>query len=85
MKAVRHPPQYTMDQMICKAITAIQISGVMPQHLLEWNGFEDAHKNWANLRPHFAEALMILLAVNQGKNVRLLASQETRANSTWKN
>ena len=66
MKAVRHPPQYTMDQMICKAITAIQVSGVMPQHLLEWNGFELRNQNWANLRPHFAEAYQLIIAANQG-------------------
>ena len=35
VRSVRHPPSYTMDQMIGKAITAITVSGLMQQHRLE--------------------------------------------------
>ena len=62
--SVRHPPSYTMDQMIQKAIDAITVTGLLPNHLLEWNGFDPANQNWDELRTHFGEGYGHLLLTN---------------------
>ena len=37
--AITQPPAYTSEQMIDKAVTAIQTTGLFPTAILDWNGF----------------------------------------------
>ena len=59
-------PPFTLEQVIDKAIIAIQRTGLYETALLEWQGFEDANKTWWQLKLHFEEAYEIRLASGQG-------------------
>lgn len=59
-------PPYTMEQLIDKAIIAIQRTGLYETALLEWTGFEEENKTWQQLKLHFEEAYEIRLASGQG-------------------
>ena len=65
-QSVRHPPSYTIPQMIGKAIDAITVSGVMPNHVFEWVGFDPANQTWDELRTHFGEGYGHLLIAGTG-------------------
>ena len=43
-------PAYTMEQMIDKAIIAIQNTGLYSTAILEWNGFLAVNKTWIGLK-----------------------------------
>ena len=60
-QALAHPPAFTEAQMIQKAITSVEQSGLFPTALLEWNGFQPPNNDWANLRSHFGEAYQLLI------------------------
>ena len=45
-------PLYTMEQLIDKAIMAIQRTGLYELALLEWQGFDAANKTWQQLKLH---------------------------------
>lgn len=62
-------PPYTMEQLIDKAIIAIQRTGLYETALLEWAGFDEANKTWQQLKLHFEEAYEIRLASGQGTAV----------------
>jgi hypothetical protein len=49
-------PPYTMDQMVTRAITSIQLTGLYSQALIEWNQVPDADKTWDRLKHHFTAA-----------------------------
>jgi hypothetical protein len=57
---------YTFEQLIDKALIAIQRTGLYNTALLEWAGFEEVNKTWSQLKLHFQEAYEILLASGQG-------------------
>eukprot|EP00804_Cyclotella_cryptica_P028204 CCRYP_011045-RA/>CCRYP_011045-RA protein AED:0.18 eAED:0.15 QI:0/0/0/1/1/1/2/0/1234 len=59
-------PEFTMEQIIDKAIVAIQLTGLYETALLEWSGFVDANKMWQQLKLHFEEAYELRLASGQG-------------------
>eukprot|EP00804_Cyclotella_cryptica_P001457 CCRYP_003690-RA/>CCRYP_003690-RA protein AED:0.47 eAED:0.47 QI:0/-1/0/1/-1/1/1/0/109 len=59
-------PPFTLEQVIDKAIIAIQRTGLYETALLEWQGFEEANKTWEQLKHHFEEAYEIRLASGQG-------------------
>ena len=59
-------PAYTMEQMIDKAIIAIQNTGLYSTAILEWNGFLAANKTWIGLKLHFEEAYELRLASSAG-------------------
>ena len=54
-------PVFTMEQMIDKAVMAIQKTHLYNQAILEWNGFADNQKTWAMLKEHFAKAYELQL------------------------
>ena len=56
---------YTQDQMIDKALTAIQRTGLYPTAILEYQAFATKNKNWAEFKTHFAEAYMVRLQSGQ--------------------
>ena len=49
-------PPYTTEQMIIRAITSIQLTGLYSQALIEWNALPDADKTWDRLKQHFTAA-----------------------------
>ena len=51
--SVAAKPEYTQDQMIDKAITAIQRTGLYPTAILEYQAFATENKNWAEFKNHF--------------------------------
>ena len=44
---------YTFTQMIDKALTAVQVTGLFPTAILEWNGFASEDKTWPEFKSHF--------------------------------
>eukprot|EP00804_Cyclotella_cryptica_P012938 CCRYP_002290-RA/>CCRYP_002290-RA protein AED:0.50 eAED:0.37 QI:0/0/0/1/0/0/2/0/633 len=58
-------PEFTMEQIIDKAIVAIQLTGLYETALLEWSGFADANKTWQQLKL-VEEAYELRLASGQG-------------------
>lgn len=48
-----------MEQMITRAIMAIQITGLYSQALIEWNGTPTAAHTWDTLKLHFTTAYII--------------------------
>jgi hypothetical protein len=59
-------PPNTQEQLIDKAIMAIQRTGLDETALLEWQGFTEENKTWQQLKLHFEEAYEIRLAAGQG-------------------
>jgi hypothetical protein len=59
-------PPYTQEQLIDKAIMAIQRTGLYETALLEWTGFTEENKTWQQLKLHFEEAYELRLASGQG-------------------
>ena len=64
--ALASKPPYTEEQMVDKAITAIQSTGLYETAILEWQGFDDANKTWPELKSHFGEAYEIRIASGAG-------------------
>ena len=64
--AKRNKPAYTVAQMIDKALTAIQSTGLFPIAVLEWNGFDENNKTWPEFKSHFIEAYEIWLTSGAG-------------------
>ena len=56
VQSIAQPPAYTTEQMIDKALTAIQLTGLFPTAILEWNGFADGNQTWPEFKSHFQEA-----------------------------
>ena len=42
--------------MVDKALTAIQLTGLFPTAIFEWNGFDGNHQTWPEFKSHFQEA-----------------------------
>ena len=66
----KHPPAYTVDQIVGKAKTATEQCGLFPQALLKFNAFLDEHKDWANMKYYFGEAYKNLITTSTGICVR---------------
>ena len=64
--AIQAKPPYTQEQLIDKAIMAIQRTGLYETALLEWQGFDEVNKTWQQLKLHFEEAYEIRLASGRG-------------------
>jgi hypothetical protein len=64
--SIMSKPAFTMEQLIDKAIVAIQRTGLYETALLEWNGFAPEHKTWPELKSHFEEAYELRLTAGQG-------------------
>jgi hypothetical protein len=64
--SIMNKPAYTMEQLIDKAIIAIQLTRLYENALLEWQGFEPVNKTWQQLKLHFEEAYELRLAAGQG-------------------
>ena len=64
--ALRAKPAYTVEQLINKAVTSAQLTGLYPTALLEWNGFATENKTWPELKKHFTEAYDLLLTTGGG-------------------
>ena len=52
VQSITQPPSYTTEQMVDKALTAIQTTSLVPTAIFEWNGFMDGHQTklryWVN-------------------------------------
>ena len=66
MLAIAHPPAYTEDQMVGKALTSVETCGLFQMALLEWNGFAPGNRNWAEFKVHFSEAYQIPITAGGG-------------------
>ena len=64
--ALATKPPYTDEQMVDKALTAIQRTGLYETAVLEWQGFAQANKTWPELKSHFGEAYEIRIASGAG-------------------
>ena len=58
-------PAYTQDQIIEKAITAKQRTGLYPTAILEYQAFATENKNWSEFKTHFADTYMVHLQSRQ--------------------
>ena len=61
VQSLTQPPAYTAEQMVDKALTAIQTTGLFPTAILEWNGFMNIHQTWPEFKSHFQEAYELQL------------------------
>ena len=61
--ALRAKPAYTVEQLIDKAVTSVQLTGLYPTALLEWNGFAEENKTWPEMKSHFTEVYDLLLTM----------------------
>ena len=50
VQSITQPPAYTAEQMVDKALTAIQLTGLFPTAILEWNGFDVNHQTWPEFK-----------------------------------
>jgi len=57
---------YTIEQLMDKVITSVQLTGLYPMALLEWNGFKEDNKTWPELKLHFTEAYDLLITIGGG-------------------
>ena len=57
--AIIASPPYTMEQMMTRAIMAIQLTGLYSQALIEWNGTPVATRTWDGLKTHFTIAYIV--------------------------
>ena len=64
--ATAQPPAYTSEQMIDKAKTGIQTTGLFPTAILEWNGFLPVNQNWPQFKSHFQDAYELHLQSGGG-------------------
>ena len=64
--AIASPPPYTEAQMVGKALDAIRKTGLYETAVVEWQGFDEANKNWPQLKAHFEEAYEIRLGSGVG-------------------
>ena len=48
-------PAYTAEQMIEKAITSIQRTGLYSMVIMEWKAFTNEDKTWPEFKAHFSE------------------------------
>ena len=64
--ALAAKPAYTEEQMVDKALMAIQSTGLYETAILEWQGFDPANKTWPELKSHFGEAYEIRIASGTG-------------------
>ena len=55
-----------MEQLINKAVTGVQLTGLYPTALLEWNGFDDDNQTWPELKSHFTKAYDLLISSGGG-------------------
>ena len=49
-------PAYTMDQMVDKALIAVQRTGLYSTSILEWNAVDVMNQTWPEFKMHFTEA-----------------------------
>ena len=65
--ALRNKPAYTVEQMLDKAKTAIEATGLFSTALLEWNGAEEEfRRSWVNFKGHFIEAFEVWMTSGGG-------------------
>jgi len=57
--AIIASPPFTMEQMITRAIMAIQLTGLYSQAIIEWNGIGAAARTWDALKVHFTTAYIV--------------------------
>ena len=48
-------PEYTMEQIVYKAVIVIKSTGLLAQAILECNGFLLKNETWSKLKDHFCE------------------------------
>ena len=56
IQAIMMKPAFTEEQLIDKAKSAVQRTGLYSTAMLEWNAFEPAQHDWQTFKQHFAEA-----------------------------
>jgi hypothetical protein len=64
--AVIASPPYTMEQMINRAIMAIQLTGLYSQALIDWNAMAPAARTWDALKSHFTTAYIVRITSGTG-------------------
>ena len=67
--ATKYPPEFTMEQMVGKAKTAMEKCGLFQSHLSEWSQFVLGNQEWTNMKQHFGKAYKNLLISRRGVGV----------------
>ena len=57
--AIIASPPFTMEQMMTRAIMAIQLTGLYSQAIIEWNGVGAEARTWDALKVHFTTAYIV--------------------------
>ena len=78
--AIIASPPYTIEQMMTKAIMAIQLMGLYSQALIEWNALPPAAKTWDALKAHFTTAYIV--REQSGTGTMTTAGYHAAANMT---
>lgn len=64
--AIIATPPYTLEQMINRAIMSIQLTGLYPTALIEWNAIAPATRTWDLLKSHFTTAYITRITSGTG-------------------
>ena len=68
--AVANPLLHTKEQMVAKVITLVEMLGLFPTAVLEWNAVIPANKIWQEIKAHFGQACQLLIITGaQGQNL----------------
>lgn len=59
-------PAYTLEQMVDKALIAIQKTGLYSLAVPKWNDFDMAHQTWPEFKAHITKAYDVWLASGEG-------------------
>ena len=66
VNAVIAKPPYTIEQLITRAIMGIQMSGLYPQALIEWQQLPQHQQTWDTLKQHFTAAYVARIQSGTG-------------------
>ena len=64
--AIVAKPSCTMDQMVDKALIAVQRTGLYATAILEWNAVDIMNQTWPEFKMHFTEAYDLRINLRAG-------------------
>ena len=64
--ALVEKPSYSTEQMVDKALIAIQLTPLYSTSILEWNEIDDVYQTWTEFKAHFTEAYDLRISSGAG-------------------
>ena len=64
-------PAYTTEQMVDKALIAIQLTSLYSTEILEWNALEDVSQTWHEFKAHFTKTYGVRIRSGAGTSVTM--------------